>query len=193
MTLPSPVVEVGARYPLQFWKYPETPHWRHDAVVLGEDEFGLWLGAYQGWEAQKGAEPAKAISGDQLHLIPHDDWYVYTYSPTHPQALHWIDTSTPATFEEHRVTAVDLEENLGMWDVSTGELKWTVKTGIRMVGGLTFTGKGKYIVVTSQIRGDLKVFDAKNGKVLHELTGGTVSHGVGDQLRGAILTDSIND
>ena len=109
MTLPSPVVEVGARYPLQFWKYPETPHWRHDAVVLGEDEFGLWLGAYQGWEAQKGAEPAKAISGDQLHLIPHDDWYVYTYSPTHPQALHWIDTSTPATFEKHRVTAVDLD------------------------------------------------------------------------------------
>ncbi len=109
VTLPSPVVEIGRRYPLQFWKYPATVHWRHDAIALGEDDFGLWLGAREGWEAQKGLEPARPIAGNQIHLVPHDDWFVYTYSPSHPRALHWIDTSTPATFEDHRVTAVDLD------------------------------------------------------------------------------------
>jgi protein associated with RNAse G/E len=42
-------------------------------------------------------------------LIPRNDWWVFTYNPKHPWATHWIDTSTPATFEEHRVTTIDLD------------------------------------------------------------------------------------
>ena len=99
----------GSPYTLQFFKYPETPHWRHEGVWLGEDEHGVWLGATRGSIAQRGHEPAKRIRQNQVHLIPRDEWWVITHAPGHPWAAHWIDISTPATFEEDRVTMVDLD------------------------------------------------------------------------------------
>ena len=99
----------GSPYTLQFFKYPDTPHWRHEGVWLGEDEFGVWLGCRIGNVAQRGDEPPRQISGNQVHLIPRNDWWVLTYAPHHPKATHWIDISTPATFEDDRATMVDLD------------------------------------------------------------------------------------
>lgn len=107
----------GSHYPLQFFKYPDTPHWRHEAVWLGEDDHGVWLGASKGSVVQRGLEPARRIRQHQVHLVPRDDWWVLTYAPGHRRAAHWIDISTPAEFEEHRVTAVDLDLDIvGMAD-----------------------------------------------------------------------------
>lgn len=102
-------MEPGRPYTLQFFKNPDIPHWRHEAEWLGEDEHGVWLGARAGSIHQRGSEPRRRILRHQVHLIPRNDWWVFTFNPKHPWATHWIDTSTPATFEEHRVTAVDLD------------------------------------------------------------------------------------
>lgn len=76
---------------------------------LGEDTHGVWLGAKAGSIHQRGHEPRGRILRNQVHLVPRHDWWVFTFNPTHPKATHWIDTSTPATFEDHRVTTVDLD------------------------------------------------------------------------------------
>lgn len=99
----------GQPYVLQFFKHPDSPHWRHEAVWLGEDEFGVWLGAKAGARHQKGPEPARMILRDQVHLVPRSAWWVLTYNPRHPTAVHWIDVSTPASFEPDRVLTVDLD------------------------------------------------------------------------------------
>jgi predicted RNA-binding protein associated with RNAse of E/G family len=102
-------VDAAPSYTLQFFKYPDALHWRHEGHWLGEDEFGAWIGCRKGDVAQRGIEPARRISGHQVHLVPRDDWWVLTYAPYHPKATHWIDISTPATFEEGRVTTIDLD------------------------------------------------------------------------------------
>ena len=102
-------MDPGRPYTLQFFKYPDTLHWRHEGHCLGEDEHGVWLGCRAGDVAQRGTEAVKYISGNQVHLIPRDEWWVLTYAPHHPKATHWIDISTLATFGEDRVTMVDLD------------------------------------------------------------------------------------
>lgn len=99
----------GSPFTLQFFKYPDHLHWRHDTTWLGEDSHGVWLGAMAGSIHQRGLEPAKPIRNDQVHLIPRDDWWVFTFCPAHPWATHWIDTSTPATFTDERAAMVDLD------------------------------------------------------------------------------------
>lgn len=105
---------------LQFFKYPTTLHWRHDAVLLGEDDFGVWLGARAGSVVQLGVEPARTVRNPQVHLVPRNDWWVFTYNPRHPKATHWADVSSPATFESSRVTAVDLD--LDVFRTPSGEV-----------------------------------------------------------------------
>lgn len=102
-------MESGRPYTLQFFKHPDIPHWRHETVWLGEDEWGVWLGAAAGAMHQKGSGPARPGSSNQVHLVPRNDWWVFTYRPSHRRATHFIDTSTPATFEAERVTMVDLD------------------------------------------------------------------------------------
>jgi hypothetical protein len=31
-------------FTVQFFKYPDRLHWRHDMVRLGEDAHGVWVG-----------------------------------------------------------------------------------------------------------------------------------------------------
>lgn len=94
---------------LQFLKHPATPHWRHEAVYMGEDTHGVWLGAPSGSVAQRGDEPPRRIRHHQVHLAPRGKWWVLTYSPHHPKATLWADISTPPEIRAGQITAVDLD------------------------------------------------------------------------------------
>lgn len=76
---------------------------------MGEDSHGVWLGAQAGSIHQRGSEPRGRVLRHQVHLVPRNDWWVFTFNAGHPKATHWIDTATPATFEDDRVTTVDLD------------------------------------------------------------------------------------
>jgi uncharacterized protein len=94
-------------------KWPDRPHWEFDALRLGEDEHGVWVGAPVGTSMRR---PGAGFLTDQaqVSLIPRDAAFVATfYSPggrspcdvyvditTVPQ---WVDGAVST------VTAVDLD------------------------------------------------------------------------------------
>ena len=55
---------------VQFFKYPDRLHWRHETHRLGEDEHGVWLGASTGAIVQRGAEAPMGLNGPTVQLIP---------------------------------------------------------------------------------------------------------------------------
>ena len=45
---PSPTLRRMLPFTVQFYKYPDRLHWRHDMVRLGEDRHGVWVGLRSG-------------------------------------------------------------------------------------------------------------------------------------------------
>ena len=58
-------------------KWPDSPHWEFDAILLGIDAHGTWVGIPKGtWLAS----PVRAFhaAADHVMLVPHDDWWLAT-------------------------------------------------------------------------------------------------------------------
>lgn len=102
-------MDAGTPYTLQFLKRPETLHWRLDTAFVGRDEHGAWLASPVGTVAQKGDAEPKSVRNRGVHLVPDAAWWVFSFHPTSDKATHFLDISTPATFEEDRVTMIDLD------------------------------------------------------------------------------------
>ena len=86
---------------LQFGKYNGDEHWGFDAVVLGRDAQGLWLGVTGGTRvARPGLE--FAAHGDFVVLVPDDAWWVATFNTAPGGKDHdidvYVDITTPTTF-----------------------------------------------------------------------------------------------
>ncbi|MBS1672863.1 MAG: hypothetical protein JSS74_02735 [Actinobacteria bacterium] len=66
--------EPGTAVIFQFRKWDGSPHWRHESVYLGEDEWGIWLGQPTGWGSSR---PGRSFigSGPFVTLLsPSGDW-----------------------------------------------------------------------------------------------------------------------
>ena len=102
-TAPSPV-RVVAR------KWPDRPHWEHDAVLLGEDEHGVWVGAPVGTAMSR---PGAAFSTDQAQvtLVPHEAPFLASFYGRGGSAHCdvYVDITTVPTWSSGVVTAVDLD------------------------------------------------------------------------------------
>ena len=94
-------------------KWPDQPHWEHDALVLGEDRHGVWVGAPSGTRMRR---PGASFRTDQpqVSLVPRQAPFLATfYAPggVAPFDVYvdittvpvWLDGSPPV------VTAVDLD------------------------------------------------------------------------------------
>ena len=92
-------------------KWPDSPHWEFDAVRLGADGLGTWLGITRGTLL---ASPVRAFhaAADHVTLVPHDAWWLatfYGHDPERPFDVY-VDVTTPAVWHgEQRVRAVDLD------------------------------------------------------------------------------------
>lgn len=101
---PSRSVRVVAR------KWPDRPHWEHDAVLLGEDELGVWVGAPSGTVM---ARPGVTFRTDQaqVSVVPRDQPFVATFyargGMSHCDV--YVDITTVPVWSGDRVTAVDLD------------------------------------------------------------------------------------
>jgi uncharacterized protein len=91
-------------------KWPDQPHWEHDAVLLGEDEHGVWVGAPAGTlMTRPGVE---FLSGQaQVTLLPRDRAFVATfYAPGGSSVCDvYVDIATVPVWSGATVTAVDLD------------------------------------------------------------------------------------
>jgi hypothetical protein len=103
---PSPNVRVLTR------KWPDLPHWEFDAVRLGADAHGHWVGVAAGTWLEKPGAGFHAWC-DHVVLIPHDDWWLATiYGDDAERPVDvYVDITTPSEWAEDRswVKAVDLD------------------------------------------------------------------------------------
>ena len=97
-----------------FHKWGDRPHWEYDALHLGDDEHGSWLGAPAGTRLSRpGAEfasPQQFVS-----LVPYDAAFVATfYDPvcaTGEKSVIdlYVDITTVPQWSGDRVTMADLD------------------------------------------------------------------------------------
>lgn len=97
---------------LQFGKYNGDEHWGFDAVVLGRDAQGLWLGVTGGTRvARPGLE--FAAHGDFVVLVPDDAWWVATFNTAPGGKDHdidvYVDITTPTTVNQGEAFTLDLD------------------------------------------------------------------------------------
>jgi hypothetical protein len=93
-------------------KWPDLPHWEFDAVRLGADAHGHWVGVPSGTWLER---PDRGFHAwcDHVVLIPYDAWWVATMygdDPDRPVDVY-VDIATPSTWsaDESEVRAVDLD------------------------------------------------------------------------------------
>lgn len=91
-------------------KWPDRPHWEHDAVRLGEDTHGIWVGAAAGAVMSR---PGASFVTDQAQvtLVPRDRPFVASFYAPGGQAHCdvYVDITTVPVWEGDTVTAFDLD------------------------------------------------------------------------------------
>lgn len=95
---------------VQYFKYPDTLHWRHDLHLLGEDDHGVWLGGEQGTTLQRGTEPVIALEAPLVQLVgPGRSWSAI-FRPSEIDVEVYVDVITPARWVDRgRVEMIDLD------------------------------------------------------------------------------------
>ena len=92
-----------------FTKWGGLPHWEYDAVRLGEDEHGLWLGLPRGTLVGR---PEARFHTDvhQVVLVPEAGFVATFFTPggRAPCDLY-VDITTVAEVSEDSVATVDLD------------------------------------------------------------------------------------
>ena len=92
-----------------FTKWGGRPHWEYDAVVLGRDGHGLWLGLPTGSEvARPGAH--LVTREDQVVLVPEAGYVATFYADGGPAPCEvYVDITTRPVHDGPAVRAVDLD------------------------------------------------------------------------------------
>lgn len=94
---------------VEFLKHPDSLHWNYEAELLGEDEFGVWLGVPAGSILRKGRSATKTMQGSFVQSIAPGRWWTMVRNEGH-RASHYVDIITPAVWERpDLVTMVDLD------------------------------------------------------------------------------------
>ncbi len=60
-------------------KWDGSPHWEHDCVYLGHDEWGEWFGQRPGWSSARPGRATTAQSSN-VSLVPPSGDYCYTHN-----------------------------------------------------------------------------------------------------------------
>lgn len=112
----------GTRVRCEQSKWGGALHWEYDAVVLGSDEYGEWLGFPAGTLYSR---PGRSFVGQRDHvgLVPaavggQIPWHLATFYSTEGDPWPtlgnsgveiYIDVTTPAQWDGTRLRAVDLD------------------------------------------------------------------------------------
>lgn len=96
---------------VQYFKYPDSLHWRHELTYLGQDDYGIWLGAPVGAVVQRGVEPLRTMTRYFVQLIAPGAWWSALFNGPNRQDLDvYVDVATPPTWPSpDRVEMIDLD------------------------------------------------------------------------------------
>jgi uncharacterized protein len=106
---------LGEPVRLEMEKWGDRPHWQFDAIWLGSDEYGDWIGIRPGTAMSRpGLELVS--QNHQVGLLPRADlpeddrWWVATFhDEPHPRVLVYVDIASPPRWEGHVARTVDLD------------------------------------------------------------------------------------
>lgn len=92
-------------------KFDGSPHWHHSMIRLGEDEYGIWLGAPIGTIYSKGSQGAVyATEERRVMLFPHDAWWTALFLAAPALLDVYCDVTAPAEWPHPgKVITVDLD------------------------------------------------------------------------------------
>jgi hypothetical protein len=113
----------GDEMTFQWRKWDGSPHWRHECVYLGADEWGDWIGQPIGWRSMRpGAE--FIAEGPNVTLVPAID-HALTVNRDHPKGMRiyidlgwdirWTDDPQLATGIDMDLDVVRVEGERGTW------------------------------------------------------------------------------
>ena len=93
-------------------KWDGSPHWAREALLLGEDEHGVWLGRRSGAVESRPGRSYVATT-DNVVLIPRDgEWVASFYPPEHPDRVRvYVDIAADVRWNAttRALTAIDMD------------------------------------------------------------------------------------
>ena len=118
----SPRPAPGTRVQFRWRKWNGDPHWVHECIYLGADEWGDWFGQPVGWRsARPGREMLTTSLG--VTLLPPSGDFALTVN-TAPAATYrvYIDLAWDARWDDTDPTAIDMDldvvraiDERGLW------------------------------------------------------------------------------
>ncbi|WP_214322247.1 DUF402 domain-containing protein [Nonomuraea sediminis] len=92
-----------------FRKYGGKLHWHHDAVRLGEDEHGVWVGLREGTTMRRGEEEPVVFAVASVMLFPRGAWWTASFNAAPHKVEVYCDITTVPEWREDEVTMLDLD------------------------------------------------------------------------------------
>jgi len=95
---------------VRYFKYDGSLHWHFDAIRLGVDRFGTWLGSPAGTALQRGVETPVVWEVAQVLLVPDGErWWTANFNAApHPTEIY-SDMTTVPRWHGDELHAVDLD------------------------------------------------------------------------------------
>jgi uncharacterized protein len=91
---------------VEYTKYNGVPHRLYQALRLGSDEHGTWLGVPRSLTT---ALPGYKYTDPYVLLVPHDDWWTAMFNAPPRRTEVYCDVATPARWSQDAVEVVDLD------------------------------------------------------------------------------------
>ncbi len=91
-------------------KYDGSLHWNQPGWLLGEDEYGIWVGGPAGTPVRRGHEHGTPAETATVLLLPRDGWWTASFNaPPHRTEVYCDITTVPRWPTADEVTMVDLD------------------------------------------------------------------------------------
>ncbi|HET6296324.1 MAG TPA: DUF402 domain-containing protein [Kribbella sp.] len=90
-------------------KYDGKLHWHQWMQYLGEDQYGVWLGALANSVSQRGSEPEVTHASAYVQLFPRDRWFTAIFNDEPRSTEIYCDITTPVEFGEEEIRMIDLD------------------------------------------------------------------------------------
>ena len=104
---------------VQYLKWPESPHYAFASELLGEDEFGRWVGTAKGTPFT--GPNLGAYEHDHVLLAPPGAWWTAFWPAAPSELALYVDICGPVSCTDSQITALDLD--LDVVQRRTGEIE----------------------------------------------------------------------
>jgi protein associated with RNAse G/E len=98
----------GTRLLFRWRKWDGGPHWEHECIYLGSDEWGDWFGQQPGWHS---ARPGREVvpRHPNVTLVPPSGDFAYTRNAAPARTPIYIDIAWDLRWDGQEPTGIDMD------------------------------------------------------------------------------------